>query len=181
MSSANVNTDLASRSNERFVYLGLFGLLLLSLVYRLALTLNREIDIDEFQHLHAAWMVSRHYLLYRDFWENHTPLFYYLLIPLFRLVPEGPGLVILARMIMSSMAFGILALTYALARMNRPRKTSFLAVLILSYMFIFVQKSIEVRPDQLLVILWLASLCLSIRAFSNQQRLKFFTAGFLLG
>src|ERR1700730_370643 len=134
MSSANVNTDLASRSNERFVYLGLFGLLLLSLVYRLALTLNREIDIDEFQHLHAAWMVSRHYLLYRDFWENHTPLFYYLLIPLFRLVPEGPGLVILARIIMSCAGLVILVLVYILARIDHDRRSSFLAVLILSYM-----------------------------------------------
>jgi hypothetical protein len=166
---------------QRSLYLGLSCLFLFSIIMRVALTLNRELDIDEFQHLHAAWMVSQHYAIYKDFWENHTPLFYYFLIPLFRLHKEGPGLVLIARVIMSSMAFGILALTYALARMNRARKTSFLAVLILSYMFIFVQKSIEVRPDQLLVILWLASLWLSIRALSNRQRLRFFAAGFLLG
>lgn len=181
MSSTKVNTDLASRSNERFVYLGLFGLLLLSIVCRLALTLNREIDIDEFQHLHAAWMVSRHYLLYRDFWENHTPLFYYLLIPLFRLVREGPGLVILARIIMSCAGLVILVLVYILARIDHDRRTSFLAVLILSYMVIFVEKSIEVRPDQILICFWLTSLWMTIRSITRRHRLGLLLAGGLLG
>ena len=181
MSSTKVNIDPANHSVERFVYLVLFGLLLISVVFRLALTLNREVDIDEFQHLHAAWMVSRHYLLYRDFWENHTPLFYYLLIPLFHLVREGSRLVIVARMIMSCAAFVILFLVYLLARIDHDRKTSFLAVLILSYMVIFVEKSIEVRPDQILISLWLMSLWMAIRSIARAQRLALLSAGGLLG
>src|SRR4029077_20235282 len=102
------------------------------------------------------WMASRHYLLYRDFFENHTPLFYYLLLPLFRLPTTRSSLVMLVRIIMSLSAFVILLMTYKLARLDHDRKVSALAVLLLSYMVIFVQKSIEVRPDQLLVILWLA-------------------------
>jgi hypothetical protein len=173
--------ESATDATERVLYRGLFCLFLFSIILRGALTLDRELDIDEFQHLHAAWMVSRHYIIYKDFWENHTPFFYYLLLPLFRFCREGSGLILIARVIMSCTAFGILALTYALARIDHDRKTSFLAVLILSYMFIFVQKSIEVRPDQLVVILWLSSLWISIRALSTQQTLKFFSAGFLLG
>lgn len=165
----------------RFLWPALFGLLLFSILLRLALTLNKQVDIDEFQHLHAAWMVSQHYQLYRDFWENHTPLFYYFLIPLFRFCREGSGLVIAARLIMSFSAFAILLMTYALARTHHDRGTSFLAVLILSYMAIFMQKSIEVRPDQILVALWLASLWMSIRALAVDQKSKLFFAGFLLG
>ena len=163
------------------MYLGLFGLLLISIVFRLALTLNREVDIDEFQHLHAAWMVSQHYLLYRDFWENHTPLFYYLLIPLFHLVREGSRLVIVARIIMSCAAFIILLLVYLLARIDHDRKTSFLAVLILSYMVIFVEKSIEVRPDQMLISLWLTSLWMAIRSIAGRRKFALLSAGGLLG
>jgi hypothetical protein len=166
---------------RRSLYLGLFIAFLFSIILRGALTLNREIDIDEFQHLHVAWMVSQHYLIYKDFWENHTPLFYYLLLPLFRFCKEGPNLVLLVRVITSLSAFGILYLTYALARIHHDRLTSFLAALILSYMVIFVQKSIEVRPDQLVVTLWLASLCISIKALSARQRLRLFAAGFLMG
>ena len=151
------------------------------MVLRVALTFNRELDIDEFQHLHAAWMLSQHYVLYRDVWENHTPLFYYLLLPLFRCCREGPGLVLIARVISSCAALGILLLTYVLARIDHDKLTSLLAVIILSYMVIFAEKSIEVRPDQFLIILWLASLWISIRAFSNSRRLGFFAAGLLLG
>ena len=170
----------ATGSRRRLLYLGLICLFVFSLVLRAELTLNREVDIDEFQHLHAAWMVSQHYVLYRDFWENHTPLFYYLLLPLFRLCREGPGLVLTARIIMSSTGMGILCLTYALARLDHDRLTSFLAVLVLSYMVIFAEKSIEVRPDQFLVILWLASLWLVSRSSANGWQ-ALFAAGFLLG
>lgn len=178
-----MSDSLAAGSFRRPLYLALFALFLFSILLRGALTLNRELDIDEFQQLHAAWMVSQHYVLYKDFWENHTPLFYYLLLPLFRFCREGPGLVLLARLIASLTAFGILSLTYALARIDHDRMTSFLAVLILSFMVIFVEKSIEVRPDQLVVTLWLVSLWISMRALSTlRQSLKlFYYAGFLLG
>ena len=166
---------------HRFLYFGLPGSFLLSIIVRAALTLNREVDIDEFEHLHAGWMMSHHYLIYRDFWENHTPLFYYLLLPLFRLCREGPGLVVAARIIMSLAALGILLLTYALSRIDHDKLTSFLAVLILSYMVLFVEKSIEVRPDQFVVILWLASLWICIRANSASRLLWFLLAGLLLG
>src|SRR6266849_6755356 len=116
MSYQNTSHSPTSKISKRFLYLVVFLLLACSLVLRQALALNREIDIDEFQHLHAAWMVSQQYLIYKDFWENHTPLFYYLLLPLFRLCREGPGLVLIARAIMSFTALGILTLTYGLAR-----------------------------------------------------------------
>ena len=172
---------LASSWRRRSLYSVLLCLFLFSMVLRVALTLNREVDIDEFQHLHAAWMVSQHYVLYRDVWENHTPLFYYLLVPLFRYCREGPGLVLLARVIASFAGLGLLLLTYVLARIDHDKLTSYLAVIILSYMVIFAEKSIQVRPDQFLIILWLTSLWISIRAFSEKQRLGFFAAGLLLG
>lgn len=173
--------DSSNNTLPRSLFVGLFCFFLLSVIIRASLTINREIDIDEFQHLHAAWMISQHYILYKDFWENHTPLFYYLLLPLFRFCREGPGLVLLARVIMFFTSFAILYLTYTLARIDHDRMTSLLAVLILSCMVIFVEKSIEVRPDQLLLILWLASLWISIKAFSNHLRMRFYYAGFLLG
>jgi hypothetical protein len=169
-------------SSHRLLYFAVSALLLFSVVLRVALTLNRELDMDEFQHLHTAWMLSRHYLIYKDFWEPHTPLLYYLLLPLFPLFKEGPGLVLAARAALSFSAFGILLMTYALARLVHDRLTSLLAVLALSFMVIFVQKSIEVRPDQPLVIAWLASLWVCAKALSGGRKpSRFFFAGLLLG
>jgi hypothetical protein len=173
---------LTRDSPRRLLHLIIFGLLLLSVVLRVALTLNRELDMDEFQHLHTTWMLSRHFLIYKDFWEPHTPLLYYLLLPLFHLFKEGPGLILAARALLSFSALGILLMTYALARLARDRLTSLLAVVVLSFMFIFVQKSIEVRPDQPLVLAWLASLWVSVKALSGGRKpSQFFWAGLILG
>lgn len=41
--------------------------------------LRREtIQLDEFEHVHAAWLVSQGQTPYTDFFQHHTPLFYYL-------------------------------------------------------------------------------------------------------
>jgi len=48
-------------------------------------------------------------------------------------------------------------------------------------MAIFAEKSIEVRPDQFVIILWLAGLWISVQASSDRLRFGFFAAGLLLG
>ena len=38
--------------------------------------------VDEFEHLHASWLVSQGKLPYRDFFEHHHPLLWYLSSPI---------------------------------------------------------------------------------------------------
>ena len=63
------------------------ALLGLAAVVRVGVVLNRSLDADESQHLHAAWLVGQGQVPFRDFWEHHLPLFYYLLAPLTRCLP----------------------------------------------------------------------------------------------
>jgi len=48
---------------------------------RLKLLHVRGFNPDEFEHLHASWLVASGHLPYRDFFEHHTPGLYYLLAP----------------------------------------------------------------------------------------------------
>src|SRR5579863_1096552 len=50
---------------------------------RLPLMAVRVFDNDEFEHAHAAWSVFRGLLPYRDFFEHHTPWYYFTLSPFF--------------------------------------------------------------------------------------------------
>jgi hypothetical protein len=43
----------------------------------------RGFDPDEFEHLHVAWYISKGFVPYRDFFENHTMALHYLLQPVF--------------------------------------------------------------------------------------------------
>jgi 4-amino-4-deoxy-L-arabinose transferase-like glycosyltransferase len=158
------------------------GFLFLSLVIRILLTWNRRFNADEFQHLHASWMVHAGYFPYRDFWENHSPLLYYFLAPAFSLFGEGVSLIFTLRAFFSAVALFIVLLTYFLARLDHDRLTSLLSALVLSFSVIFLQKTIEIRPDQFLVILWLASLWIIIRSSRMKKNgIQLTLAGFLLG
>jgi Dolichyl-phosphate-mannose-protein mannosyltransferase len=166
----------------RVCYMILLGLQLYSLVIRIHFTSNRRFNADEFQHLHAAWMVHSGYFPYRDFWDNHTPLLHYFVAPVFPFFEEGIPLIMFIRGFMSGVALLIIWLTYRIARFDHDRFISLLCALVLSFSVLFIQKTIEIRPDHFLVISWLASLWIYIR-FRSQSRNGFHlvASGILLG
>ena len=53
-------------------------------VARIPLISRRVFDPDEFEHSHAAWSVFKGLLPYQDFFEHHTPWYYFALSPFFR-------------------------------------------------------------------------------------------------
>src|SRR5438270_1872160 len=69
------------------------GLAVVLVVALKLLFLGYAIDTDEPQHLHVVWGWSVDLLPYRDFFDNHAPLFHALFVPLFRLIGERPDVV----------------------------------------------------------------------------------------
>ena len=86
------------------------------------------------------------------------------------------------RGIMSTVGLLIIWLTYRIARLDHDRFTSLLCALVLSFSVLFIQKTIEIRPDQFLVILWLASFWICLRSFRLRKNgIHLIAAGALLG
>ena len=156
----------------------LFGI---SLVVRFFLTLYRRLNADEFQHLHASWMVHLGFTPYTDFWENHAPLLYYLSAPILSLFGEGPHAVFVVRFFHSVAGVAIAGVVYKIARLDYGRTTAILSVVILSFSEIYLQKTIEIRTDQFLVLFWLISLWFCFRALHSSKNLQFWIAGLFLG
>ena len=134
----------------------------LVVVLRLGALVNLAVDPDESQHLHAAWQVARAQVLYRDFWEHHPPLFYWLAAPLASGVPEGPRVYLVARAVMGLGAAAGLWLTFGLARRLAPG-AAWPAVLSLALLPQFLETTTEVRPDVLALPVWLAALHALVR------------------
>jgi hypothetical protein len=134
----------------------------LVVVLRLGALVNLAVDPDESQHLHAAWLVARAQVPYRDFWEHHPPLFYWLAAPLANGVPEGPGVYLVARAVMGLGAAAGLWLTFGLARRLAPG-AAWPAVLSLALLPQFLETTTEVRPDVLALPVWLAALHALVR------------------
>jgi len=150
-------------------------------LYRVPLLLVRNYDPDEFQHLHGAYCVARGLVPYLDYYEHHPPGSAWLLAPLVRVLGETWTTVLAGRALMLAFTAGILALTFALGRRVVGARTAALGVLLLSTTQLFVDKSLEVRPDVPATLLWLAGLAVLLRANDGERKRPFAVAGLLFG
>lgn len=108
---------------------------------------TRSIDPDEFEHLHAASMVARGQVPYRDFFEHHGPLLYYLVQPLFRLFGQELAVLWAGRGAMWLCSLATLGLTYRQAMRVGGLPCGWTAAALLAWTTIFHAKGIELRPD----------------------------------
>jgi len=180
---------------------------------RFSLFQTRWLNPDEFEHLHAAWCQSEGLVPYRDFFEHHTPWFYWLLLPLVKGAHEGPDMavrsVLLARglcVVLTATALGAvvcIGVLWGRSGASRPQTTEeprafpqrvaasgvlagLVAATLLAGMPMFLDKSMEIRPDVPAVLLWacaLAFLARGIRDYEQGESLgmSFVVSGLCLG
>ncbi len=134
---------------------------------------------DEPQHLHVVWAWATGLLLYRDVFDNHTPLFHLLSAPLFRLLGERPDIVLPMRLAMIPLFVGSLWCTYRIgANVFSPRAGLWSALLLGFYPRFFFMMG-QYRTDVLWTVLWLGSLLVLTGGQLTKKRLFF--AGLLVG
>jgi len=171
-----------------FTALALTAALLLS---RLWFVTHRALDLDEFEHAHASWSVSRGLLPYRDFFEHHPPAFYLLAAPLFgdpavaTSVPAAVRALTLARAAMWVLMVVSVAAVYRLSVTVGGRLAGALAVLLLASSSQFLESMLEFRPDVpavlcLLVVIWAVS-GTDDRDASSRRQVRLFAAGVAFG
>lgn len=158
-------------------------LLALAFHYRLQQLPQRSFDPDEFQHLHMAWCMAQGQVPYRDFFEHHTPLLHYLLAPWMRwFQPEtsadaAVAMVLAVRWAMLGFTVVILAATVWIGALWRDLRTGLAAAVILACTPMFVEKSLEIRPDLPSTALWLTALGLILTALRRPRPGPWFLAG----
>lgn len=125
---------------------------------------------DEIEHIHSAWYVKHAFVPYRDFFQHHNPLLWYLTLPVLYLFGESLGALLAARFIMVLLLFGISGLTYLIsATIAKSRETGLIAVALLFSSITFAEKAIEIRPDVPQVLFGLLSVYLLIRFVDYRQ------------
>ncbi len=141
---------------------------------------SRPLDMDEAQHLHTAWRIASGEVPYRDFWDNHVPLFQILLSPLVGWMPERADVYIAGRWFSLILTLALLLAFYRVVA-ERGRDVAMLAVCLLAYNDIFIRKTTEIRPDTLAILLFILSLTQLAAAVPSSSRKKYLAAGFLAG
>src|SRR5207237_262219 len=128
-----VRTDMPSSAARSVIRTALVvgGALLIARLWFLA---HRALDLDEYEHAHAAWSVARGLLPYRDFFEHHAPALYLLSAPLFASADTAadPAIAIrallIARAVMWLTTIAVVAIVFRLGTVGRDRVAGALAV-----------------------------------------------------
>jgi hypothetical protein len=161
-------------------------------VIRLALVDRHAFNPDEFQHLHGAWSIATGLLPYRDYFEHHTPWLHFFLaafVGLFDVATSAraaEAFIFFSRGWMCFFSALALALTFRLGQLSGGDATAWVATAILSLTTMFLDKTLEIRPDvpavAFLLGSWLALLG-GLRGAPGDRRTRalFAASGWLLG
>ncbi|OGG29492.1 hypothetical protein A2971_02255 [Candidatus Gottesmanbacteria bacterium RIFCSPLOWO2_01_FULL_46_21] len=149
--------------------------LIVTSLLRLHMTTVRFFDPDEFAHLHWAYLIARGNVPYRDIFMYHIPVFQVFLLPLMLLV-HSSHILILARLGMFVAVGLFLLLLYRVSYcITKNTKTTLLVVLIASIFPIGLDKLLEIRPDTLMMVFLVGSICIA------WSRKRVFFSGLLFG
>ncbi len=155
--------------------------LLISIGLRVLLLFNRWFDPDEYAYLHLGWMVMNGYVPYRDFFEPHTPGLWYLLAPLAWLFDESSAYLFAGRLVICLVTFAIFFMVYRLSDTGASRAAPLFSVLLLNVEITFVWRTLEVRPDQIMILGWLLGAWLLIRPREAIPRRAYCASGACVG
>jgi len=155
---------------------------------RLPVLPHRIFDPDEFEHSHAAWCWFKGMVPYQDFFEHHTPWYYYTLRPFFRWFDVGASFesarhfLLLGRGLSFALTVVSVLVVFRIGRLGGDRRVGVVAGLFLVGQPVFLQKTIEMRPDVLALPFFLGGLWCLLRGLagstdSSTRRLRWFVAG----
>ena len=118
-----------------------------------------SINSDEPQHLHVAWGWTQNGLIqYRDFFDNHTPLFHLTMAPLVAWIGEQADILFRMRLAMFPLFAATLGCTYWLGTRLYSRRAGLWAALLAGSSPFLLLKGSEFRADVLWMALWVATL-----------------------
>ncbi|MBV9299725.1 MAG: hypothetical protein JO066_12185 [Verrucomicrobia bacterium] len=167
--------DQASRFEVWFAT----ALFVFLLVLRILYAFHYRIDSDEPQHLHVVWGWTQHMIPYRDYFDNHSPLFQLLCAPFFTAFSPRADIIVPMRLTMIPLFALSLFFTGRIVSILVSPRAGLWSAVFAAVMPRFFFVSTEFRPDDLWAVVWLALLFAAIAGPMSLSRA--FVIGILLG
>jgi len=136
-------------------------------------------DSDEPQHLHTTWNWTQGLLQYRDFFDNHTPLFHLLFSPLVAAIGERPDILTFMRFAMVPLWVVSLWAVWKLGSRLFSRRAGLWAAVFIALLPWWFFPALEYRTDNLWTPLWLCALVVLLGGRLGGWRA--FAGGLILG
>jgi hypothetical protein len=146
-----------------------------ALVLRALAFFRYRFDADEQHHAHVAWGWTAGMVPYRDYFDNHAPLFHLLTAPFIAIAGERSDILLWLRAPMLLLFAGSVAATWWAGRHLYGDRVGLWAAVLLALFPPFFLKSLEFRTDTLWTALWMLFVVLLL------QRRRPFLLGLVLG
>jgi len=111
---------------------------------------HRFFDYDEIYHAHAVWLIGQGYRPFHDFFGSHSPLLWYALAPLWRIIPDAPAALLPLRLVgATGTLVSIVAMALAWGSVRRELSASWLmvGVAVIAFHRDVLDFGVEFRPD----------------------------------
>lgn len=168
--------DLIPTPRERGWALALLGV---AVALRLLGVWEYRFNSDEPQHAHVVWGWTRGLVQYRDFFDNHTPLFHMLWAPLLAAFGESVRTLFWLRLTMLPIYLAALAVTWLIGRRLLSPRAALWGTLLTALLPPFFVKTLEFRTDVPWTLLWLVAFQVATGGAPGPARL--FVAGLAVG
>lgn len=147
----------------------------------LFISLNRQFDCDEFEAIHSSWKIIQGERIYIDFFQNHHPFFYYLMLPVIAIFKESIATIIVLRIMVFLMLLLIFIVTYLISIRVFGKETGIISVILLATTLIFTTPAIEIRPDVPQTLFGLLSVYFLVNYFESKSVKYLLLNSFFLG
>ncbi|HXO41596.1 MAG TPA: hypothetical protein VN999_09120, partial [Thermoanaerobaculia bacterium] len=168
--------DPSASPRERGVALALLGV---AAALRLLGVWEYRFNSDEPQHAHVVWGWTRGLVQYRDFFDNHTPLFHVLWAPLLAAFGESVRTLFWLRLTMLPLYLAALAVTWLIGRRLLSPRAALWGTVLTALLPPFFVKTLEFRTDVPWTLLWLVAFRVATGGAPGPARL--FVAGLAVG
>lgn len=145
------------------------------------MAINKSYAHDEYEHIHCAWLLKENSVPYRDFFENHHPLLWIMLMPFILLSQDTVWALTLSRLVMFGIFLCTVYLTFHITHLlTRSMQKSLAAIIFLVSMELFVFYGIEIRPDNAQLMFMLLSLYTLLKYLESRKMHYIALSGSLL-
>lgn len=116
---------------------------------------------DDVAFLHFAWLISKGFVPFVDFWEHHSPLLPVLMAPLLKTAPHSPVIFDAAR-VFSGLVFAVNAmLGWRIAQQVWGKKARLSVYLLFASSAVIMGQYLILRPDIFMIFFMLSGISLS--------------------
>lgn len=177
----NVFTDFLAQEKQQKIFFQIFLICFIGISFYSSLVTSGCIT-DTAEHIHASYLVSLGKIPYRDFFEHHNPLLWYLFVPITKIFYRNPLILPVAQGIA---VCGNLAVVWLIYKINErfiygtnAAKLSLFILISVPYLW---QDILTFRPDIFMLLCFFGAVYYFLDYLVGKSRIKLILSYSLLG